>query len=80
MFNRLPQKRQLQLVVDEGVLVGQRTSENFSIYLYAVDGFYAEVYFFRSSGEYARMRPINDMDQLDPYLVKINLGELLEKN
>lgn len=76
-FRKLPPKRQRRIVVEAGVPLGRRESRNFSIYLYALEGFYVEVYFFRETGEYGSLKPFDDVDGLTPYLQQIDIQEVL---
>lgn len=76
-FKKLPSRRQRQLVVEQGVPLGKRESERYTIYLFALEGFYVEVYFFRCSGEYGTLKPFDEVDGLEPYLQQIDLQELL---
>lgn len=76
-FKRLSSKRQRQVVLDLGVPLGKRESRNFCIYLFAVDAFYVEVYFFKESEEYGTVKPLSEVEGLDPYLNDIQLDDLL---
>ena len=76
-FKRLPPKRQQQLVVDQGVPLGHRESHRYSIFLYALDVFYVELYFFKDSGEYASLKPFSEVERLEPYLEEIDVAGLL---
>lgn len=76
-FKKLPSRRQRQLVVEQGVPLGKRESERYHIYLYALEGFYVEVYFFRGSGEYGTLKPFDEVEGLEPYLQQIDIHELL---
>ena len=77
-FKGLPPRKQHQMVMDEGVLLGMRRSQHFSIYLYALYSFYVELFFFKQTGEYVTLNPFKELEQLDPYLTEIDLGQLTE--
>lgn len=76
-FKKLHPKRQRQHVMQRGVFLGRRESSRFSIYLYALEGFYVEVYFFKEGGEYSTLRPFGEVDKLAPYLQHIDIHELV---
>ena len=77
VFKSLPARRQQQLIVDKGVQLANRESKHFSIFLYALDGFYVELFFFKGSGEYASLKPFGEVEQLEPYLREIDVKGLL---
>ena len=77
VFQRLPSRRQRQLVLDKGVPLGKRESRNFCIFLFAIDSFYVEVYFFKESGDYCTLKPFEEVAKLEPYLEQINVDDLL---
>lgn len=64
-------------MVEGGVALGERESRNFFIYLFGVEGFYVEAYFFKESGEYSTLKSFDDVGKLEPYLGEIEVGELL---
>lgn len=76
-FKKLHPKRQRQQVLERGILLGRRESSRYSIYLYGLEDFYVEVYFFKEGGEYSTLRPFGEVDKLAPYLQQINIQELL---
>jgi hypothetical protein len=76
-FKMLPPQRQRQLVVEQGVPLGKRQSDRYCIYLFALEGFYVEVYYFRLSGEYGTLKPFDETEALAPYLEQIDIQELL---
>jgi hypothetical protein len=77
VFRRLSPKKQHQLVATMGSLLCERKTKNFLIYLYQLDGFYIELFFFKESGEFATMKPFDNLDELAPYLEVIDLTYLL---
>lgn len=76
-FKKLHPRRQRQHVVERGVLLGRRESSRYSIYLYGLEGFYVEVYFFKDGGEYSTLRPFEEVDKLAPYLQQIDIHQFL---
>jgi hypothetical protein len=76
-FRRLSPNKQHQMVASLGALLCERKTKNFLIYLYQLDGFYIELFFFKESGEFATMKPFDNLDELAPYLEEIDLTYLL---
>lgn len=76
-FRKMSPQDQHELVSREGVMLWERQSRNFSIYLFQLDGFYVELFFFKESGEFATIKPFDNMDELSPYLREIDVGHLL---
>lgn len=77
VFRKLSPKNQHELVTRAGVFLWERKSRNFHIYLYQLGGFYVELFFFKENGEFATIKPFDNMDELTPYLKEIDLGYLL---
>lgn len=77
VFRKMSPQDQRELVSREGVMLWERKSRNFSIYLFQLDSFYVELFFFKESGEFATIKPFDNMDELSPYLREIDVGQLL---
>lgn len=77
VFKRLPSRRQRQVVLDIGVPLGKRERHNFCIFLFAVESFYVEVFFYKESGEYCTLHAFDEVDELEAYLEEINVEDLL---
>ena len=56
--------------------IGEREDEEHKILLYQIDGFYVEVYYHKEYNVIRRMRPFASIDQLEPYLKKVDLSGL----
>jgi hypothetical protein len=76
-FQQLSQDEQHKLVSVEGVMLRERLTRSFLVFLYGLDGFYIELFFHKTSGVFATLKPINNLDELLPYLDDIDLGKLL---
>lgn len=76
-FRKLSPQDQHELVAYKGVLLWERKSKNFHIFLYQLGSFYVELFFFKESGEFATIKPFDNMDELSPYLAEIDVGYLL---
>ena len=77
VFRKMSPQDQQELVSREGVMLWERQSRNFNIYLFQLGGFYVELFFFKESGEFATIKPFDNMDELSPYLREIDVGQLL---
>ena len=74
-FNSLALERQANVVCKEGVLLGERTTACFEIYLFAVDGFYVEV-FYNTRNQITFFEAFDNPSFLHLYLKAINLNGL----
>lgn len=50
---------------------------DWNILLFQIDGFYVEVYYDRSTQKADLLKSFDDMDQLEPYLRKIDVLALM---
>ncbi len=68
-----------QLIVKHhGVFLSQRKSTDQDILLFQIDGFYVEVAYERRSQKATLLQSFDDLDQLEPYLQKINVLTLMD--
>ena len=79
VFNRLPKEKQHKLVAKEGVMLRERRTPNFIIFLYGLEGFYVELFFHRNSGTFATIKSFDNMDELSPYLEEIDVSQLIQQ-
>ncbi len=75
-FNVLTENEKTAIVWNEGHFVGDRKENNFSILLYQVQSFYVEVFYSGNENKISRLRSFNSMEQLEPYMRKIDISEL----
>lgn len=78
-FKLLSQEEQADLLWEEGVHIATRFTTFFTIALYQLEGFYAEVFFNELDNEIDRIRSFYTTDLLTPYLKQICLKSLLEE-
>jgi len=71
-FNALNEMEQAKAVWD-GMFVADREDEEHRILLYQIDSFYVEVYYHKQDNALKRFRSFSSINQLDPYLDKIDL-------
>ena len=70
---------QLKIVSKKGVLIADRIQGDKQFALYRVDAFYVELIYKLANNVLTSLRPFLSMTDLDPYLKKINISDLLDK-
>lgn len=75
-FRKLPVHRQHEEVEQQGVPLGVRESKRFSIYLFAVYSFYAELYVMKEDAADRCLSVFERVDKLAPYLKQIDITQL----
>jgi hypothetical protein len=75
-FRRLSETKQFHRLINKGVCVAERITEDLELLLFQLDRFYVEVVFDKNTNEAVDARSFEDTDELDPYLEEIDLGEL----
>lgn len=76
-FDRLSAKEQTDLVWNHAVHLAERQEGRFTVILYQMDGFYIELFYARHDNRRPVVRSFIDTDFLEPYLVHIDVNELL---
>ena len=77
-YRSLQQNEQVDLLLGDGVYLDlMRYTSNSYIELYALEDFYVEVYFEKTTEEPLFLRPFCDLRHLDPYLEEISIKQLL---
>jgi len=66
-------KQQVEIVSATGENIAVRMAPKQRVELYYLDGFFAELFYSRSTNKLVQVRLFKDVDFLDPYLVKIKL-------
>ncbi|GAB3994449.1 hypothetical protein GCM10028807_32310 [Spirosoma daeguense] len=79
-FYNLPYHDQLNLVWQQGMLIEARRIPGFWLHLYAVNAFFVEMWVCQRRYDVTLLRPLSNMDELEPYIDKISLNELFTKN
>ena len=75
IFRSLSLKQQLKEITTQGVCLLVRQSVRGSIMLYALTGFLVEVCYKNGDQKVQEIRPMEQMDYLDPYLELIYPSE-----
>lgn len=76
-FQRLSYQEQLTLVWQRGVLLEARRLPGFWLHLYAVHSFFVEIWVCQRRYEVTLVRLLNDTNELEPYIDKISLANVL---
>jgi hypothetical protein len=76
-FNNLAADDQAFLIWLDGVYLDEYCDGTFTILLYKVEGYYVEVYYHLLREEVYGYRSFDSTNQLDPYLSRIDIDELM---
>ncbi|GAB3689245.1 hypothetical protein GCM10027592_05370 [Spirosoma flavus] len=76
-FYGLPYHEQLNLVWQRGMLIEARRIPGFWLHLYAVNTFFVEMWVCQRRYEVTLVRLLSNTDELEPYIDKISLKELV---
>ena len=72
-FNSLNEHIQYRNLLLNGVCLTDRDVDDICVLLFQLDQFYVEVFFDKHSDEILRSRSFENIDELQPYLEKINV-------
>ncbi len=75
-FNHLDEIKQAEALLNYGVLVAERLYRDFTIFLYQIDLFYAEVYYNNNFCIIQGFRGFAETSALEPYLEEIDITAL----
>lgn len=75
-FNQLSEDEQSGVICLKGVLIGLKSTSEFRILLYQIEGFYVEVHYHAAMNMIKQFIGFSSTDQLEPYLKEINLKEI----
>ena len=76
-FCRLPTIKQLNILYKEGIYIGKRKRNQFSIVLYQIDSFYVEVCYRKYRMVVSSIRISQSTTLLNPYLEQIYIEGIL---
>ena len=78
-YKSLPQSEQADILLEHGVYLEMiRQTSKLEVELYALEGFYVEVYFDRKSEEPLFLKAFKNMKYLEPYLTIIDIDHLFK--
>ena len=75
-FNQLDEAGRIHALFEKGVYLATRETTEFEILLYQIEGFYVEVYFDIDRDVIHKLLGFENLNQLRPYLVKIDIDGL----
>jgi hypothetical protein len=78
-FKSLSAEKQRKKVLDKGVYLCNRETDEHSIFLFQLDSFYIEVYFLHNNDELYSIKSFEGTQLLDPYMDRINLKSLMSE-
>jgi hypothetical protein len=76
-FHSVCEKKQLDILEQEGVLIAERVGSFYNIKLYQIDSFYVELYFHTHFNVVVNINCFTNTDCLDPYLESIDIDALI---
>jgi hypothetical protein len=76
-FQVLPQPEQIDFLYREGVYIGKRRQDTYTLVLYQVEGFYVEIWYLHYRKWIERLYCFRSTALLDPYLELINVEHLV---
>jgi len=80
-YKNLPQTEQADVLLERGVYLEMiRQTSKMEVELYALEGFYVEVFFDRRTEEPLFIKAFRDMKYLEPYLTIIDIDQLVGVN
>jgi hypothetical protein len=79
-FKLLDLNEQAQATWDHGILMGFREDPEYHMVLYRIDDFYIELHYHTSQNEITAIESFISEERLTPYLDKIDITELFQKN
>ncbi len=77
-FRAADPSQQFALISDQGTRLCSKDFSEFSVILYQVEGFYAEVFYEKQTGCLQILRVFSSTLLLDPYLEQIDISTLLQ--
>ncbi len=78
-YKSLPQSEQADILLEHGVFLEMiRQTTKLEVELYALEGFYVEVFFDRKTDEPLYLKAFRNLKLLEPYLTIINIDHLFK--
>ncbi|WP_114783222.1 hypothetical protein [Botryobacter ruber] len=70
-------EKRAKLVLEQGAFVSSRSTGKYSLCLYHMGSFFAEVWYLEPGNKIVLVRGFNDEASLEPYLRAIDVSELM---
>ncbi|HZI00400.1 MAG TPA: hypothetical protein VEX63_04590 [Flavisolibacter sp.] len=77
-FRLLTDEEQKKIIYDEGIYIGKRKLNGQTVLAYQLEDFYIEIFFTVYRMHISRMSCFRNTNRLEPYLVHMNIEELLK--
>lgn len=78
-YKSLPQSEQADILLEQGVFLEMiRQTSKLEVELYALEGFYVEVFFDRKTDEPLYLKAFRNLKLLEPYLTIIDIDHLFK--
>ena len=77
-FKLLSTEQQFTFLWESGVYLDARITDNYTINLYGIDGFYIEVFYNSANNKIEFLESFKSVDRLSPYLKSIDLQGFLQ--
>lgn len=68
---------QENIIKQQGVFLFERRALGVNVYLYQIDGFYAEVFYDAETSKVTFIKSFRDIDGIETYLERIDISSLL---
>ena len=75
-FNFQTDPDKTQVVLEHGTNLKTRKDEGYIVNLYYLSNFYVEIWYDENSNRINKIRSFKSIDQLEPYIDDIELGEV----
>ena len=76
-FRALCEYEQQAVADNSGTLLAGRDNENFTILLFQLHTFYVELFYHAETNELSWVRSFESTNELEPYLMNIDVSEIL---
>ena len=76
-FCELEQIAQQEIVLDDGVYLSSRLYLDYTVLLFQLNSFYAELFYPKNKDKCVIIKGFEDTQELEPYLQRINISPLL---
>jgi hypothetical protein len=77
-FKTLKRQIQIDILLEKGVHLCDRTERGYLIFLYQIDYFYVELWYSKKKKYIAELFAFSSTEHLEPYLPSINISGLLQ--
>ena len=77
-FKTLKRQVQIDIILEKGVHLCDRTERGYLIFLYQIDYFYVELWYSKKKKYIAELFAFGSTEHLEPYLPSINISGLLQ--